>query len=337
MPLRPFTPLHSPYDGSGLFSAYTPGNPVVTGTTISSTAFNNTINDICANGLSFALTKDGQQVPTGNIPMGGFKLTGLGTGTAATDAATVNQSGEWQTGPTPTFISTTSFSLVGNQTATFNFGRRLKTTNTSGTIYSSIVTAVFGAVTTVTVANDSGVLDSGLSAVSYGNLSSLHSAAPTYFPGTGLVLLNGGISVAGTIQTNTGLYFGLSTVMDTYEASTFLATITGMTATVTATASYVIIGTASQSLKIAVVNIPLMTGTSNATTCTITGAPNSLRPAVIKYLLGRTQDNSGSYAAALVQVETTGVLTLFKDVAGGAFTGSGTKSCSGSTYAYLLV
>lgn len=80
-----------PYDGSGGFTAYTPGNPVVTGTTISSTVQNNTINDIVANGLSFALTKDGQQVPTANIPMGAFKLTGLGAGTAATDGARVGQ------------------------------------------------------------------------------------------------------------------------------------------------------------------------------------------------------------------------------------------------------
>ncbi len=80
-----------PYDGSGTFSAYTPGNPVVTGTTISSTAFNNTINDLCANGLSFAMTKDGQQTATANIPMGGFKFTGLGAGSSANDSARLAQ------------------------------------------------------------------------------------------------------------------------------------------------------------------------------------------------------------------------------------------------------
>jgi hypothetical protein len=75
---------------------------------------------------------------------------------------------EWLTGPTPTFVSATSFTLVGDQTATFTKGRRVKTTNTGGTVYSTIVTSAFGALTTVTVVNDSGSIDSGLSAVSYG-------------------------------------------------------------------------------------------------------------------------------------------------------------------------
>lgn len=75
---------------------------------------------------------------------------------------------EWVAGPTPTFVSATSFTLVGDQTSTFHLGRRLKSTNSGGTVYSTIITTAFGALTTVTVVNDSSVLDSGLSAVSYG-------------------------------------------------------------------------------------------------------------------------------------------------------------------------
>lgn len=75
---------------------------------------------------------------------------------------------EWVAGPTPTFVSATSFTLVGDQTATFKKGRRLQSNNTAGTIYSTITSAVFGVLTTVSVANDSGSLDSGLSSVSYG-------------------------------------------------------------------------------------------------------------------------------------------------------------------------
>lgn len=77
---------------------------------------------------------------------------------------------------TPTFVSTTSFTLTGDQRTTFHVGRRLKTTNSGGTIYSTITAVAFGAVTTVTVANDSGVLDSGLSAVSYGVVSSTNTS-----------------------------------------------------------------------------------------------------------------------------------------------------------------
>lgn len=79
-----------PYNGSGVFSLVA-GNPVVTGTIISSTWANNTLSDIANNGLTNALTKDGQQTPTGNIPMGGFRLTGLGDAVNLQDATTAKQ------------------------------------------------------------------------------------------------------------------------------------------------------------------------------------------------------------------------------------------------------
>lgn len=57
------------------------GNPVVTATTISSSWANTTMSDI-ATALSTAVLKDGTQVITANIPMAGFKFTGLGAGSA---------------------------------------------------------------------------------------------------------------------------------------------------------------------------------------------------------------------------------------------------------------
>jgi hypothetical protein len=77
-------------NGSGTYSLYTPGNPVVTGTTISSTWANNTLNDI-ATALTNSIAKDGQTTPTANLPMGTFKLTGLGAGSAATDSLNLTQ------------------------------------------------------------------------------------------------------------------------------------------------------------------------------------------------------------------------------------------------------
>lgn len=86
---------------------------------------------------------------------------------------------EWKaSGLTPTYVSGTTFTLAGDQTTAFHIGRRLKTTNTGGTIYSRIVNSAFGAVTTVTVANESGSLDSGLSAVGYGLVSAANTSAP---------------------------------------------------------------------------------------------------------------------------------------------------------------
>jgi len=78
------------YNGSGTFVINSTGQPVVTGTVISSTAFNALTADL-ATGLSTALTKDGQTTPTANLPMGTFKFTGLGVGSVATDSANISQ------------------------------------------------------------------------------------------------------------------------------------------------------------------------------------------------------------------------------------------------------
>lgn len=75
---------------SGTFTLYSPGNPVVTGTTIASTWANNTLNDI-ATGLTACLLKDGTQVVTADIPMASFALTGLRAGAAAGESLRYEQ------------------------------------------------------------------------------------------------------------------------------------------------------------------------------------------------------------------------------------------------------
>lgn len=79
------------FNGSGTFNLVA-GNPVVTGTTISSTWANNTLSDI-ATGLSTVITKDGQTTPTANIPLAGYKLTGSGAATANGDLVRYEQVG----------------------------------------------------------------------------------------------------------------------------------------------------------------------------------------------------------------------------------------------------
>lgn len=78
-----------PRNGAGTYSLPA-GNPVVTNTTISSTWANNTLSDI-GTALTQSLTKDGQTTSTANQPMGGFKFTGLGSGSAATDSINLGQ------------------------------------------------------------------------------------------------------------------------------------------------------------------------------------------------------------------------------------------------------
>ena len=68
-------------NGSGVYNLPA-GNPVVTGTTISSTWANNTLSDI-ATALTGSVAADGQTPITGNLAMGGNKLTGLTAGSVS--------------------------------------------------------------------------------------------------------------------------------------------------------------------------------------------------------------------------------------------------------------
>lgn len=78
-----------PFNGNGTFNLVA-GNPVTSGTTILSTVNNNTNSDI-ASGLSNCVTRDGQSPATTNLPMGGFKLTGLAAGSIAGDSLRYEQ------------------------------------------------------------------------------------------------------------------------------------------------------------------------------------------------------------------------------------------------------
>lgn len=109
-------------------------------------------------------------------------------------------------GGSPTFLTGTSFSLTGDQTNTFQPSRRVQTVNTGGTVYSTILTSVFSAgVTTITLSNDSGALDSGLSQVSYGILSATDSSIPATIPVQSYLTFTGvqEVTTSGTVPNYT--------------------------------------------------------------------------------------------------------------------------------------
>lgn len=102
-------------------------------------------------------------------------ISGVNDTTVALDQWVVYQA-------TPTYVSATSFTVAGDQTQTFQLGRRVKTTNTGGVVVGTVTASTYSAPnTTVVVRNDSGVLDSGLSAVSYGLISTVDSSLPGAF------------------------------------------------------------------------------------------------------------------------------------------------------------
>lgn len=73
-------------NGSGVYNLPA-GNPVATGTPISSTWANNTLADI-RDALSQSVSRDGQTSMTGNFNLGNNRITNLADPAAATDAAT---------------------------------------------------------------------------------------------------------------------------------------------------------------------------------------------------------------------------------------------------------
>jgi len=76
-------------NGSGTYNLPA-GNPVVTGTTISSTWANSTLSDI-STALTGSIASDGQTVPTANLPMGTYAHTNVGVATVRSMYAGASQ------------------------------------------------------------------------------------------------------------------------------------------------------------------------------------------------------------------------------------------------------
>ena len=157
------TPLATYTDSTG---AVPQSNPII----LNSLGFPTNGQIWLTDGLSYKLRlTNASDVPKGNAQ---DNLSGI----LSSSSSTLSQ---WvASGLTPTYVSATSFTLAGDQTSAFHVGRRLQSTNTSGTIYSRIVTSAYTTLTTITVVNDSGVLDSGLSAVNYSLLTATSPSSP---------------------------------------------------------------------------------------------------------------------------------------------------------------
>jgi hypothetical protein len=105
---------------------------------------------------------------------------------------------QWpSSGVTPTYVSATSYTVAGDQTAEFHAGRRQQFTVTAGTVYGKILSSTYGALTTVTMSMDTGQsLDSGLSAVNHSILRADRLALPTNIGTPGFSMLNGTLSAS---------------------------------------------------------------------------------------------------------------------------------------------
>jgi hypothetical protein len=122
---------------------------------------------------------------------------------------------------------------------------------------------------------------------------------------------------ADSLRTGTNEKFG-------YDTAYFTATLTGVSGTVQATASYVRVG------SMVTVFIPQLTGTSTSTSCAISGLPASISPPTAS-VLGTLPivDNTSSYAVGVWTIAATSTnIVLGNGLNSSSFTNwtdSGTK------------
>jgi hypothetical protein len=231
------------YNGSGTFNINSAGQPVVTGTVITSTAFNALTADL-ATGLSTALTKDGQTTPTANIPMGTYKITGLGAGTVATDAVRFSQ---LQNGSTTTYIT-----AAGTDTITGTVTPTL-TAYATGQQFSFVVAATNTTAVTLNVdgVGAKAVTRTGSVALVAGDMI-IGQVVIVEYDGTRFQLINGNnLRVAGTTS-------GIATIVTPAVAGTptiTLPIITGTLATLAGT----------ETLTNKTLTSPVLSGTATGT------------------------------------------------------------------------
>jgi hypothetical protein len=197
-------------NGTGSYSLPA-GNPVTTGTTISSTWANNTLSDI-ASALTGSVAKDGQTTMTGALPMGGNKITGLANGVASGDAATIGQ-----TASSASLAASSGASLVGwIESGT---GAVLRTVQDK--LRESVSVKDFGAKGDGST-NDNTAIGLAITALNAGTFKCLYFPAGSYIvSATFTITVNGAVLVGDGART--------SIILQTLNVDTFIFTSTNPT------------------------------------------------------------------------------------------------------------
>lgn len=142
------------------------------------------------------------------------------------------------------------------------------------------------------------------------------------FDGTALV---GGQVIAGQVAQIIFLAGAFRLITSTPVSGTFTGTITGLTAVVTGTVRYTLIG------RIVAVRLPVLSGTSNSALCTITGLPTFLTTTSASQVCAVPaqcfMDNSvaTNNVVASVSGALPGTITFGLNGVAGGFTAAGTK------------
>jgi len=191
-------------NGSGTYTLPA-GNPVVTGTTISSTWANSTLTNI-ASALTDSLAADGQTTATGNLKMGNNRITGLADGIAATDAASVTQvtSAVAITGGT---INGTTIGATTPTTAAFTTANVTKLTDSQGGVLAPISSVMRNRI----INGGMGIAQRGTSFTSGANNNDAYVLDRFYILSDG----NDAIDVTQTTTVPTGAKFSIGLDVET--------------------------------------------------------------------------------------------------------------------------
>ena len=197
------------YNGSGTFQINSTGQPVVTGTVISSSAFNALTADL-ATGLSTAITKDGQTTTTARIPFAQGINSSLATDTTNGSSGSIYTAGGIGitkglfVGGTATFSATPVFSaLTASSAVATDASKNLVSVTNTGTgnnvlaTSPTLVTPALGTPSSGVVTNLTGTASIningtvGATTASTGSFTSL-AYTTTLTGGTGIVNLGSG-------------------------------------------------------------------------------------------------------------------------------------------------
>jgi len=241
------------YNGSGTFIINSTGQPVVSNTVISATVFNAFTADI-GTGLTNCITKDGQQTVTANIPWNGNKITNLGNGSAASDAAAYGQLTS-ALGDLTGFIGALTLSAAGS-TGTFGIAAGTASDSTS-VLLLSLASAFTKTTSNFVAGTGNGALDTGSIAnttwyhvfiigaagVASDILFSLSPTSPTLPAGYTLFRRIGSMLTDGSAHWvafhQVGNYFRWNTPLSDYSAAPGVTT--AITATLTVPTGLVVL------------------------------------------------------------------------------------------------